>query len=243
MDVWEQAYNSKNKDAHAVVIFISDGADNDGPNSISLRNLPSLQRANKTTLLTVAVGQGFPTTVVLDYLRPVYHTTGDDLVPLVFPIHLASQCEHVISQIEVIVRRLFTHGVAYNQLQLEDCGDDVQKLLEYAKGKYNACSVTCAVHRFNPVLCLDIIQQTKFELNNKVKPLLMAKMMNQDQVTTFKPTTSALLKMKSIHTLLMYTTELNTLRETAERNELCSRTDAQLQVLFWHHSCIIIIFA
>jgi len=46
--------------------------------------MPCLQ-APKVTLLTVAVGDEFPTRLVLDYLRPAYHNTSD-AVQLVFPL-------------------------------------------------------------------------------------------------------------------------------------------------------------
>jgi hypothetical protein len=67
----------------AVILFVSDGGDDD-PTLSSLRNLPRLG-VERCALLTLAVGEHFPTRVVVQHLRPAYHTMEDE-VPLVFPL-------------------------------------------------------------------------------------------------------------------------------------------------------------
>lgn len=144
---------------HCIVIFVSDGAD--GHFTEQRAALPPVPCA-RCTLLTVAVGADFPTTLVVNELRPKYHTFGGDAVPFVFPLTLEhdtveqakAEIEWVASQLEEIIRM----GGEMPELTLEEMrgGCDIECVIRQCRRWYNACTIKC--------LSLDISLQDKIEL-------------------------------------------------------------------------------
>jgi hypothetical protein len=105
---------------HMVVVFISDGADSFAKEGLVQLGLLS-PLPGKSSLLTVAVGNGFPTTTVLNALYGKYQTNEDTSLPLIFPIEPRTErcCEvmtDILQQMRDIVldiasgvpRRIFT---------------------------------------------------------------------------------------------------------------------------------------
>lgn len=153
---------------HCIVVFISDGRDDRGNEAkiASLLPLPC-----KATLITVAVGEGFPTSLVVDKLRPVYHTFGGDAVPLVIELpsdrtsahDMASDVEWAVSQVQGIVEA----GGVQREYTLEELAllNDVKLISFQCKLWYNACTVKCMskdVPHDAKVLC---IRETKDQFN------------------------------------------------------------------------------
>lgn len=131
---------------HCIIVFISDGADDPG-NEAKIAALTPLPC--KSTLITVAVGEGFPTSLVVDKLRPVYHTYGGDAVPLVIELpsdrrstqDMESDVEWAVSQVQAIVEA----GGAPREYTLGELADlkDIKLISAQCKFWYNACTVKC----------------------------------------------------------------------------------------------------
>ena len=69
-----------------IIVFVSDGMDND-PSTVNARlsQLGRFTDGKVSVLFAVAVGDGFPTKMVIESLRPNYHNASDCL-PMVFPL-------------------------------------------------------------------------------------------------------------------------------------------------------------
>ena len=182
--------NSPVQDAEkpAVVIFISDGADSHRHEGLlALKALTPLPVTS--TLLTVAVGKGFPTTTVLNELYVKYHTNEDKTFPLVFAIDPhAANCGEVMAEIleqlkEIVLeiasgapRKLFTVA------DLE--GMDNASILSACRLWYNEVSVRTLLCSPVPekVKLLDDLKQRlnaadkimRANMQGQAKPLLIS---------------------------------------------------------------------
>ena len=134
---------SKEQFEHVVVIFISDGQDEPKftQDRKSLLPLPV-----KSTLLTIAVGNGFPTGTVLSDLYPKYHTSEDKSHPLVLPIE-PSEEDHpevmncIRKQLCDIVLEIAS-GVPPKRWTVDDLeGMDNEAILQTCRLWYNELTV------------------------------------------------------------------------------------------------------
>lgn len=136
----------RSKCGHCIVVFISDGVDDRG-NEAKIAALAPLPC--KATLITVAVGEGFPTSLVVDKLRPTYHTYGGDAVPLVIELpsdrssvnDMVSDVDWVVSQVQAIIEA----GGTQREYTLGELAslNDVQLISLQCKLWYNACTIRC----------------------------------------------------------------------------------------------------
>lgn len=204
---------------HAIVIFVSDGADSEESRRkrADLRPLPC-----KSTLLTVAVGGGFPTSIVVDELRVKYHTFGGDSVPLVFPLAneadpgMLSNIRWVVSEIEDLVKsRGVLQEFSVEELQrMEDI--DVDTIFRQCKLWYNACTIKCMSRQSDIPLLekIELVKKTK-EMFNQAEDL-----MKLTTVGRLKPLPSNLRAKRPIFMLSSLREKLNTLLEQLNKGRL-----------------------
>ena len=150
--------------AHVVIVFISDGEDT--TNRSRLKQLQGLG-AEQCTLITVAVGAKFPTSLVLDCLRPLYHTSGL-AVPLVVAVEVEGddpqEPQLALKEVQSLIR---THVLLQEgrRRELWECLGCQDKLLAYARQQYNPCVMLCLVDRRTPEKCLPLLETTRAQLN------------------------------------------------------------------------------
>lgn len=202
---------SAQKCDHCIIIFISDGAD-DRQNAERRGRLQCLPC--KSTLLTVAVGGGFPTSLVVNELRKKYHTFGGDSIPLVFPLsndhdsesELQSDVQWVAMQLEEIIRT----GAVIKELSLDDLEEigDIETIFGQCKRWYNACTIQCMSNQLTRVQKMDLIKATK------VKFTKAEELMNRLTLGLSKPLPSNLRARRPIFLLCTLRGKLNGLLET-----------------------------
>jgi len=86
----------------ASIVFISDGEDSN-PEMCTRRFALMSRMACKCVLLCIGVGAQFPTTVVLEQLRPKFHTISDDSLPVVIPLCSLEDTSQVFAEMETII--------------------------------------------------------------------------------------------------------------------------------------------
>jgi hypothetical protein len=212
---------------HSIVIFVSDGADSRGNQArrALLTPLPC-----KSTLLTVAVGTGFPTSLVVNELRVKYHTFGGDSVPLVFPIlnendpEMQSNIQWVVSQLEEVIKA----GGVQPEFSIEELGNarDMDVIFRQCKRWYNACTIKC----MSPQPQLSLTE--KIELVKETKEMLSQAedLMKNLMVGASKPLPSNLRARRPIFLLTSLREKLNTLLEQLNKGRLFDElTDEEKQ--------------
>jgi hypothetical protein len=89
-------------DGEITVVFISDGQDS-FPDKCSERLGHFAVAEVPCTLLCVGVGDGFPTALVTDQLRPLFHTCGNDALPAVIPLCSEEEIVSVFAELEAML--------------------------------------------------------------------------------------------------------------------------------------------
>ena len=155
---------------HCIIVFISDGEDM--RDNEARRALLTPLRC-KSTLLTVAVGSNFPTSLVVDELRVKYHTFGGDSIPLVFPLPnehdtkngMLSDIQWAIQQLEAII----LSGGTVQEVSLQDLAQNVHDhdaIIRQCKNWYNACTIQCMSKALEMQEKVDLVLQTKENFNH-----------------------------------------------------------------------------
>ena len=214
---------SRCKPEHCIIVFISDGYDDPG-NEVKIQSLQPL--ACKSTLLTVAVGDGFPTSLVVDKLRPKYHTFGGDSIPLVIELpsfqdtrlEMESDVDWVIKQLYDII---ISGGVLkeYTMEELE-ANPSVETISKQCKFWYNACTVKSVSKDIPHEEKLKVIRDTK-EMFGKAEELM------KGLSTMVKPLPSNLRAKRPLFLLHSMRQKLNKLLEQVEN---CRRVDSMTDV-------------
>ena len=154
---------------YCIIIFVSDGADTRG-DGLWMAELPPLPC--ESTLLTVAVGCGFPTSLVVDVLRVKYHSFGGDAIPLVFPLSnhqtsvdaMQQEIQWVTSELEEIVK---ARGVV-QELSMGDLDSslDIDTIFRQCKRWYNAATVQCMTKSISILEKIDAVKETKAKFDH-----------------------------------------------------------------------------
>lgn len=200
---------------HCIVIFVSDGADARGSEARRARLLPL---PCKSTLLTVAVGDGFPTSLVVDELRVKYHTFGGDSIPLVFPLSGDEDIPWVVSQLEEIIK---TGGVQpdFSVHDLESRVSDktnIDIVFLQCKRWYNACTIKCmsAQPQLSLLEKIELVRETKEKFNQAED------LMKNVTLCISKPLPSNLRARRPIVLLASLREKLNVLMEQLRKGRL-----------------------
>ena len=200
---------------HCIIVFVSDGMDTRGNRAMwgHLTPLPC-----KSTLLAVAVGGGFPTSLVVDELRVRYHTFGGDSIPLVFPLgdkyastaQMQEEVQWVCSQLEEIIQA----GGLVPELSMEElAAADIDAIFGQCKRWYNAATIQCmSTSCYSVTEKIDIIDGTKGKFNQA--EALMKKL------NFGRPLPSNLKARRPLHLLVGLRGKLNTILEQLNRGLL-----------------------
>lgn len=199
---------------HCIIVFVSDGADDRGNEGkiAQLRCLPG-----DSTLLTVAVGEGFPTSLVVDKLRPTYHTFGGDSVPLVIELpanqpsraDMESDVDWVTAQLQVIIEA----GGVLMEYTLEELegNPSVEAISTQCKFWYNACTVKAMTKTVPHDEKVSLIRETKDKFNRAEE------LMKGLTATLSKPLPSNLRARRPLYLLTSMREKLNNLLGQLER--------------------------
>ncbi len=240
----------KSQCEHSVIIFVSDGADERGNEARRARLTPL---PCKSTLLTVAVGNGFPTSLVVNELRAKYHTFGGDSIPLVFPLSnevgpdLQQNIRWVVSELEEIINM----GGVQPEISMEELSTslEIDVIFGQCKRWYNACTIKCMLKSgsdpilsrqsdvdsntdpntgSNPRLSLlekiDLVKETKDKFDQA------GEMMKRITVAMAKPLMSNLKSRRPIFLLTTLREKLNTMLEQLNKGRLFEElTDVEKQ--------------
>lgn len=203
---------------HCIVIFVSDGGDSHGNEGRRIK-LPPLPC--KSTLLTVAVGESFPTSLVVNELRVKYHTFGGDSIPLVFPLsaeyesdlEMQSEIQWVVSQLEEIVNSRGTQ-LEYSLGELSAVSD-IDCISRQCKRWYNACTIKCMSPQPLTLLeKIELVKSTKEQIKGAEE---IMKNKTSDQT---KPLPSNLRARRPLINLMSIREKLNTLLEQLNKGRL-----------------------
>lgn len=156
-----------------IIVFISDGMDTSGLPLVLTQRLNELGKLPvNSLLLTVGVGAGFPTGLVIDALRPMYHT-GDASMQPVIPVSEPDELNWAFCQLEGMLLEQ-TDGQNTNAVPLSIGETNSNKdLILYVQAKYNECVIKCAMtgrtSRQNYTLIYDtkVFIQAAFEIAKK----------------------------------------------------------------------------
>ena len=218
-----KAHPKHDNPKHTIIVFISDGAD--APQGQWKRQGLSMLPGT-STLLTVAVGQGFPTTTVLNDLYTKYHTSGDMSLPLVLPIDPHTDNTHEVmawiqSQLTDIILKIAS-GVPIKQPTVADleCMDN-QGIFKQCQRWYNECSLRVLLSSPLP---------EKIALVTDFKGRLDAadKLMRRGVTTTKPLLTSHLRKQTTVHNLTHIREKINVILAQLNKGKLFEHlTDAE----------------
>lgn len=219
---WMAVYS---KCDHSIIVFVSDGADDHGNRDkiARLRCLPM-----DSTLITVAVGECFPTSLVVDTLRPTYHTFGGDSIPLVIELptnqgsreEMESDVDWVISQLQAIIEA----GGVPMQYTLEELElqPSVEAISTQCKLWYNACTVRAVSGAVSHDEKVSLINETKDKFNRAEE--LMRGLTSSHS----KPLPSNLRARRPLYLLTSMREKLNNLIRQLEKGQRLDRmSDAE----------------
>ena len=125
-----------------IVVFVSDGMDTVTTSQQLATNLHRLGTLPVHSLLfTVGVGKDFPTGLVVDVLRPLYHM-GHASVQSVLPVTTPDELHWAFAQLEFLMLETLT-----SQSSVPDSIDETtsnKDLMLFVQAKYNECVIKCA---------------------------------------------------------------------------------------------------
>ena len=124
-----------------IVVFVSDGMDTATKNHTLADNLNKLGKLPVHSLLfTVGVGSDFPTGLVIDVLRPLYHM-GHASVQSVLPVTSPDEIHWAFGQLEALMlEELNCLNSAPDSI---DASTSTKALVLYTQARYNECVITC----------------------------------------------------------------------------------------------------
>jgi hypothetical protein len=121
----------------ATVVFVSDGHDSNP--QVCMQQLARLPDPPcQCTLFCIGVGPHFPTTLVLEQLRPRFHTVGDDTLPSVIPLCSPEETAQVFVEMETLV---FERPAPVERF---DEHTSLQDLMKGSEQTYNTAVNRCA---------------------------------------------------------------------------------------------------
>lgn len=161
-----------------IIVFISDGQDDDKWTIVDRLNAIGgiKDMGIPCVLFTVAVRDGFPTNVVLQALRPNYHSASDDL-PLVFPVREPGDCPSVFEELAQYMFKT-DHTSASFDLKNITMGN-IQSVVRRI---YNSCTVKCATES-DAAKALQHLQSAKELLKTVDKRALELEQTVRDEVS------------------------------------------------------------
>jgi hypothetical protein len=178
-----------------IVVFISDGEDN-AP-AMCVEDLKTLGKLPiHSILLTVAIGSCFPTGLVVDVLRPLYHQGSLALNPVI-PVETPEDCEWAFTQLEgLITSRGESTGIP------ADITDDStsKDISIYVKAIYNAAVIVCAKSGRIPKENYELLFECKARVSKACDILLKKVATDKSDARKPKPLASALISAKHNNT-------------------------------------------
>ena len=219
----ESIYRKK-PPAKVVTIFVSDGDDTFTEKNmlqVKLKALGPLPFPSQ--LFTIGVGQGFPTTLVVDVLRPLYHK-GSDATPAVLPVITPDEIPWTFEQM-----KLLAFEEIYGSVVVPESIDETtsnRDLMRYTQVMYNKCVNQCAMSGRKPNENYTLMFDTKTAIN-RVSEIAKTRH-NEEKGGQFKPLLSAIIERKvnspkaCLTAALNAITRLNKMLDDANRGRLLS---------------------
>jgi len=229
--------NEKEPFARHVIIFISDGADTNPKECLeNLKTLPIL--TTPCIMVAIGVNQLFPTTIVLDYLRPLYHN-GPLTVTPVLPVEESKDLVWAFSQLQSILME-----ECWDLMPSEVTHESSNKDLKlFMNGKYNQCVVTCAMADRTNKENYDLIFATKVDIVN-AGAIAKIRMQTEKVELKIKPLASNLIQSDfySTKTCIMLsikiTEKLNKMLEDVQKGQLISDLSDNAKREMLGHACV-----
>lgn len=174
-----------------IVVFISDGEDNHP--DICKAKLTELGKLSvPSVLFTIGINSSFPTGLVVDILRPLYHQGSLALNPVI-PVQATEDLDWAFTQLEgLIATRGETTGIP-TEISEDSSSKDISI---YVKAIYNASVVVCAQSGHTPKENYELLFECKAKIS-KACDILMKKVATEKiDSRKPKPLASALLSAK-----------------------------------------------
>lgn len=125
-----------------IVVFVSDGMDTATPPEKLKANLNKMGKFPVHSLLfTVGMGKEFPTGLVVDVLRPLYHQ-GHASIQSVIPVTSPDELHWAFGQLEYLM--LEEMNCPNSIPDSIDESTSIKTLMLYVQAKYNTCVIKCA---------------------------------------------------------------------------------------------------
>jgi hypothetical protein len=211
-----------------VVVFVSDGEDSEYNQNHLEAKLKSMGALPTHSLFfTIGVGNKFPTTLVVDVLRPLYHK-GSDTTPAVLPVINPEELHWTFGQLEYIILEEIYGSVSIPETIDETTSN--KDLILYTQAIYNKCVNQCAKSGRDAKVNYTIMFESKTAIN-KVIEIAKARQ-NAERMKApeqqFKPLLSVILDKKVNTPKACYTaalnavTRLNKMLDDVSRGQLLS---------------------
>ena len=214
----------KNPPTKIITIFVSDGDDTFNKAGSLEAKLSALGPLPINSLFfTVGVGKEFPTKLVVDVLRPLYHK-GSDATPAVLPVITPAEIPWTFGQMKLLVSEEI-----YGSIVVPESVDETtsnQDLIRYIQVMYNKCVNKCAMSGRKSDENYTLMFSTKTAIN-KVSEIAKARQI-EERGGSFKPLVSAILEKKVNSPTVCFTaalnaiTRLNKMLDEASRGRLLS---------------------
>lgn len=216
-----------------IVVFVSDGMDTATPPNMLAEKLRKLGNLPVHSLLfTVGVGKDFPTGLVIDVLRPLYHN-GSASTQSVLPVTSPDDLQWAFGQLEALMLEELT--CANSVPPSIDESSSTKEIMLFVQARYNECVIKCAATgqtaRENYTLLFDT-KTTIAEASRIAKVRLGmerdAKPSDSDTPAPFKPLVSNLLKetvyssKACLTAALSAITRLNVMLNDASKGQIMS---------------------
>lgn len=177
-----------------VVIFVSDGMDSAGTPEILQENLRKLGKLPVRSLLfTVGVGSDFPTGLVIDVLRPLYHD-GSAATQSVLPVTSSDDLQWAFGQLEALMLEELT-GTNVAPTSIDEM-TSIKEIMLFVQARYNECVIKCAATGRTPKENYTLLFDTKTMIAEASRIAKLRLNMERADTTAkqFKPLVSNLIR-------------------------------------------------
>lgn len=179
-----------------IVVFVSDGMDSAGEPDKLEKNLRNLGKLPIHSLLfTVGVGKDFPTGLVVDVLRPLYHH-GNASTQSVLPVTSPDDLTWAFGQLEALMlEELAGTNVVPTSI---DESTNTKEIMLFVQARYNECVIKCAATRRTPMENYTLLFNTKTMISeaSRIAKLRLSMEQSDETVRQFKPLVSNILREK-----------------------------------------------
>lgn len=212
------------------VVLVSDGDDSHEKRDILSEKLRLMGGfPTHSVMITIGVGKDFPTGLVVDTLRPIYHK-GSSSTQSILPVYTPEDLPWAFGQLGALLHEELS-GAATAPRTVDESSSN-RDLIKYIQATYHECVIQCAAQGRTPKENYTLLFEAKLEITNVLEISRARMATERDDARPFKPLVSNILSLtvytaKAAHTsALSAVTRLNSqLKATAEGQLISELSD------------------